>query len=577
MNSETIKIIRGEILSESGREYLIDSIVTKKETGELPMPGVSPEDEPEQKIRKISTAAIYALYQNEFDHLETIKLQYSISKEDMILLAEIAVDLAHVKNEPANAFNIIEYQELDSIRINKTFMSYMNSLLQDEEFEAACEVWNNYKELCTNEQRVNDMFKNTFKHIMAFKPDESERDYSKGLQFQELFKLPKEFTYPVVIEEFEHNKKKGNYLTAAILSQKFGLTQAVTNQAAFLAWKDEMEQFQNNLDRGNYREIEQLEKADPYAETKNISKQYHLFDYKNENNNLDKDLIRKIHEIVLPISEKLVDSKLLQSNKPNVKIFLANDLINDYQLFNSKVAVGTAEKTAVNIVKLIDFIQDESKDIQTAKDYKPILDNLLSKIPIDDKVIEKLSKKLFYLALDNGDLEYAKKIFDTYSLEIRVVGPKLAEYANSMADSDQFTLLMDFIEMFDLQKMLKDNDVFMRKIDNYYYATMKKKKYLNCFAIADMFQMNEKKRFQPITLLIDEHFKTRNLKEIHKLMKKYKMKKRNVKSSARAMYLRSLKTDREYAIRLRREFGLSIFDVGIITWFLYEFLKFKMK
>ena len=69
-------------------------------------------DDPERRTREISVAALYALFHNEFDHLATIKQQFSLAKEELILLAEIAVDLAHVKNEFEKAFKISRYSYL---------------------------------------------------------------------------------------------------------------------------------------------------------------------------------------------------------------------------------------------------------------------------------------------------------------------------------------------------------------------------------------------------------------------------------------------------------------------------------
>ena len=577
MNIETIKIIKKDLLSQSKENDLIELVVREKETQDSLMPDVTARDDPEQKTRKITIAALYALYQNDFDHLETIKRQYSPSSEELILWAETVVDLAHINKEPARAFKIIEYMELDPGRLKKTIVSYLSVLLHAEEFEAASEIRRNYKELCKNDQRVNDILQDTFKRNMVFRAEVSKRDYSKALKFQKLFQLPKEITYPIVIEEIDQNNKTGNYLAAATLSQMFGLNPSVTNKAAFRVWKSEMRQFQNNLDQGLYQTIDQSDQNDPYVQAKNISEQFHLFDYKNIYGNLSRDIIRLMQEIALPISEKTIDPNSYPKNSPYAKILLSHCLINDYQLTNSDLAVGIADKTTTNIVKLIAFIQEESKDIKSAKNYKPIIDDLLKKAPIEDDVIDNISMKLLFIALDAKDFEYGKKIFDTYVIDIKEVAPQLSVYANDMANSDHFNLLLDFVEIFDLQKMLKDNEMFMGKINAHYDEYMKEKKYLNCFAIADLFRMANKKRVYPITLLIDEHLKSQSLDEIHKIMKKYKIKKRDVKGSAKLMYLNSIKTDRDYAIKLRKDFDLSYFDVGLITWFLYELLKLNTK
>ena len=61
------------------------------------------------------------------------------------------------------------------------------------------------------------------------------------------------------------------------------------------------------------------------------------------------------------------------------------------------------------------------------------------------------------------------------------------------------------------------------------------------------------------------------------MMKKYKVPKKDIIGSVKLMYLDSLKSDRDYAKRLRKFFTMSIFDVGFLNWLLYEVLGFSIK
>jgi hypothetical protein len=86
-----------------------------------------------------------------------------------------------------------------------------------------------------------------------------------------------------------------------------------------------------------------------------------------------------------------------------------------------------------------------------------------------------------------------------------------------------------------------------------------------------------KQRIQPVKSLIDEHLKNQNIKEIHKLIHKYNIRKSDIKDSAKLVYLDSLKTDRNYAVQLRSNFELSVFDVGFFNWLFYEVIRLKSK
>ena len=62
---------------------------------------------------------------------------------------------------------------------------------------------------------------------------------------------------------------------------------------------------------------------------------------------------------------------------------------------------------------------------------------------------------------------------------------------------------------------------------------------------------------------------------IHHLMRKFKIKKRDVRGGAIIMYLDTIKSDRDFSIQLRKDFEMSVFEVGFANWFLYEFLNLK--
>ena len=117
----------------------------------------------------------------------------------------------------------------------------------------------------------------------------------------------------------------------------------------------------------------------------------------------------------------------------------------------------------------------------------------------------------------------------------------------------------------------------MEHVNDYYNKNMKSKKYLKCLFTAEQFDMERQKRIEPLKLLIDEHLKKQNLNEIRNMMKKYKIPKKDITGSVKLMYLDSLKSDRDYARRLRKFFGLSVFDVGFFNWLFYEVLGFKLK
>lgn len=575
MDLETIKRVREELLGQRPVKKLIDLVVQKRENDDALHRGTGTHEDLEREAQAICLTVINTFYHNNFKQIDQHRREYSLSKEDLTLLTEIAVDLAHAHNEHAKAFSIIEFMPLDTMRTTKIVMSFLEIILQAGQYEAAGKVWNKYKDLGVSEQSFHDLLQSAFKKVMTFQDSVNQRDYTKVFEFQKLFQLPRDITYSIVSEEYEENRKAGNYLTAATISQMFGLNPNVTNDAALQAWRSCLLQFQKNLDQGQYQTFDQPAEDDPYLQAKQISDEFHLFDYQDSYGNYDKELVKKIQDMAIALFEKLRDPNQFMRNAGYARIFFAHRCIQDYQLMNHKIAANIADKTSDGVVKLLSFIQEESKSLDAAKKLKPILDDLVSKVSSDNEVIDELSIQMFHLALEAKDLEYAKKIYATYSLNPKDVLPKLAVYANDLANAGQFDLLLDFIEMFELQKMLKDNKHFMEKIDAYYDENMQRKRYLKSFAIADLFQMKNKKRVAPIKLLIDDHLKEHNLTEIHHLMKKYKIRKKDVRGSAKLMYKDVVTTDKNFAVELRKDFELSIFDVGIFTWLMYEVLNMK--
>jgi len=94
---------------------------------------------------------------------------------------------------------------------------------------------------------------------------------------------------------------------------------------------------------------------------------------------------------------------------------------------------------------------------------------------------------------------------------------------------------------------------------------------LKCLYIAEVFDFDRSQYIYSVKSLMDTNLKNKNLMEVKNLMKKYRAKKDEISGTIKQGYFDMLKKDKYFAGRMREEFDLSIFEVGFLKWFLYEF------
>ena len=239
--------------------------------------------------------------------------------------------------------------------------------------------------------------------------------------------------------------------------------------------------------------------------------------------------------------------------------------------------MNITERTQSRIKDVIKIIEDEIKDSKSVELYMPVLEDFKKISGLEIRAFDIIGKKLLFVALKEKDIQRAKKVFDTYYLDLSMIAPQLVNYAKEWADQNLFDLVFEFLSHFDIKKILSQNSKFMKLVDDYYNYNIKAGKYLTCLLTAEQFNMKHKKRVEPLTLLIGEHLKKRELKAISAMMKKYKVRHKDIVSSVKLIYIDFLATDRDFAKRLRKFFNLSFFDVGFFNWLLYEVLGLSIK
>lgn len=573
MDSDAIKALHEDLIGTNSRPEVIERVVQEFNINAFKLP----QDKIDYNSKEVGLAFIHSAYNERFEYVDRLKGRYLISPENLEMLIALAVDMASARDESRRAFEIIEAIPIDINRMGKCVVSYVDKLLDEDRYEEAGTIWSRYKDKGIPEKNLLDTLKDTFNKAMIINGEPDKHDYTKALQLQKLFNLPKGITYDKVSEHFTLNNKAGNYLVAATLGDTFNFNRSIINEAAFQAWQTEIAKFQKNLENNYYSEFEELGSDDPFETAKGIIERFHIFEYESESETADKTYIKKIQEKAFHLFDMMLKPAIIKGNSHYAIIYVINRILTEYQLINETISKSIMERTQSKIKDVIKLITGELKDTASMKIYMPILENIQTVSQLDIQSFDIMGKKILSLALDEKNLEYAKKVSDTYMLDAYLMAPQLVEYAKKWAEDNLFDLVFDFLAVFDIKNVLLRDDKFMRLANKYYDESLRNRQYLKCLLAADEFSMPHKKRIKPLKMLMDERLKSRDLNEIYNIMKKYKIQRRDVIGSVKMMYKEYIKTDKEYAKRLRKFFNLSVFEIGFFTWLIYEFLGFGGK
>jgi len=574
----TISELKEELIGRSPDKQLIKSIIEDPDAGkEFVSEAFRAKDEPKKYLKFVYLSLIKGLFLLKISEIGRLKGVFSLEEDDVTEVAGLTFLFAEEQKKYNVMLYIVENFNLTDKSLVKPLVELIKTLILSREYEKAVDIWNKYSKFIINDKPIIEVLEKVYKRSMSFKKENLVRDYSDAFNIIRLFKLPKDVTFQNAIDEFNFNFNAKRFYTAALISKTLKLGEAITRKAAYEAFKKEIERFRKNLEKGIYKNWKKIDVNDPFFRARKILSEFGIYDVKIEKSSKEYDLVRKIAEIVYEIFAILVDEKLYAGIGLISKTYLSINLIKDYALNNDHLFPHIFKNVAIQSEKLTKNIDREVIDYKSGMEYYELLKSLRALNVLNYEKTDNIAEKIFIFALRRKEIQTVIRTYTEFSFNFDSVRKDILEIIYEWAKNNDFDNIFILMDRFPIKDSIIKDEQFMEKVKNYYNKNLKENKLLKCLNIAEAFNFNRTQYVDSVKGLIVFNLKSKKITEAKKLMKKFKIKKKEISGVIKEYYFEVLKTDRNYAGKLRAEFDLSIFDIGFLRWFLYEVIGLKLK
>lgn len=575
MQVDLIKELRDQLLGRRISKKLISQITTRRPQQTLYQYQAVIDAEPKQKERLLYEMVMLLMYHNYFEQLHTLRQMSLLTLESFVQLAELAVDFALKQKAYEKAYGIADHIALDTMRMRKCITKYLDVLLRADKFEQAGAIWQRHNDLEKLKESMVPLFDKIFASKMRFQKPPKQRDYTQAIELQTIFSLPAEITYQRALHQFEMQIEAENFGKAATLGRVFKLGETRTIDAAYRAWKEEMQIFCKRLEQGKYKHFRNVKKTDPYMRALSIRDEFQFYTQPMDTGTISFSRINDVQRYVQIVLKKLLTDDTFETSSPYAGIFFANRLLHDYHMISEETDPDHAKENCGFCNRLFVCAVEQITDIKSARRYVPILQELSELSVIDMNLFFAEFQTILSYACDSNEMTFARHVADVLDISddtiIDVLTPHVLSYLHAM-NIDAIQGLIDSLQI--TPEQLYSREQIQHEVEQVYAESLIEGKYLKCLALVDVFSMEMPKKMIPVTYLIKDLILASDKEAVYRLFQKYHVRRYELQLYIKHIYLDLIAIDKQYAKTFRSYLYLSVFEVGFFNWLFYEVFNF---
>lgn len=571
MIDKVLANIREELLGAKPLQASINDVTRDPNSNDL-FPTLTNREDPFVWMHGMVLFLIHLMYHGLFDKIEDVLNSNQLHRAEILKVSELSFDFAFQRNQFQVCFKMLDFFGLDAGRTTKIVSNYICEYLDRKEYQKASELWNTYQNRGIPEKTIMEYVEKAFKRVSDFRSTDTQRNYKPMFQLVELFNIPRPVTHWTGIEQYNYTMQNRDYYMAALIAKKLRLPASHINKAGFEAFKHTIIRVRENIARGSYKENSSLSPGDPYYIAKSLIEEFNLFDFKTKEEKKDTSIIKKISEMAYDLFVDVFNIGESSGNAPIVIYSLGIQILRDFQLMNDMIHFTVAQNTQNIIGKFIDTIAITLKEKVDVKAYYPIMKELRSVYRGDYARLDPLIINLTSKALAQKEIELANKFNLDFHFPLHEIRQTVLDLILEWMNHGDFDSILLVLKYFPFYDDLKNNKLFMTELINYYKETVKSQKILKSLTIAEAFHLERSLLLEPVRLYVQELLNQGNVEEAKKFIRKYHLRRKEYLPVVKGSYITVLQSSKQLAGRFRSELKLSIFDVGLKNWLLYEVL-----
>jgi len=573
MFEEAVNQLKKDLLGFNPNPEFVQGILNGTYEKESSVDNLPKANGSKSELIPVVLTLITFMYHEHFDEVESYVHIFAMNKSEISEIAGLAFGLAIAQKKFEKCSTLLYHYEIGLDMTYRFIRGYVDFLLNNKKYSKAYEVWSYYKEkynltIGFIEQSIKEIFNKS----MTLIRNKGSKDYSDVFEFVREFHVPHKIIYSKAMSHFNYNMSHNNQYQGALIAKNLELGSSLTKNAAFQALKAEVKKFNTLLKKGAYNIKMKILDNDPFIVLKNIIKEFDIYNVNklHQTDLKEKSLYLNVFELVSSTVTKILDGASFTNLDENTRYYLAISLINDFRLYDDALSVAKSNDIIVSLNMMLRNINSKITDLKSALQYEEILKFFKGISLPDVSEINSIGRKLFILSLKEKDINRAKYYYDLFSLKLHFLTIETTEIVFNLVDKNDFDTLINLLKAFPIKDEFTRDKRFMDTMYNLYFKSVIECKEKKSNEIAAIFGFGKDIKYKAIKELVFNKIEEIDFEEAKKLISKHKIKKKDLQGRLKDLYRKLIKEDKQTACQLRKEFGITIMDIGILTWLLRE-------
>lgn len=492
--------------------------------------------------------------------------------EDFLNMAEVAFDIAAMKNDTVRMFCLNSRFLFDARRSAQAVAHYLYALLGEGRSEEARQTKAQHKRTLSSHQ-LQEWGVRFFKQAMTFAPSEDQRDYTLAVEVQKLFNLETTLTTSLARAQYDYCMHHDLYEQAADLADFFALGTQPRMRAALEVFKRRFAAFEEKLMAEKYRDRAKLPDTDPYMTTLTYAQQAELLDNRYLEDPACAQYPREVRSVVFSLLRKLMKNDTKSTASLYLKSFFCGIMVRDYTLLGPGSRT-IQEECAELITSLVEQYDPLIHKVSEANKYYDVLVLLYQLGTQERNTIRRFGQRIFELYADHHLHHPMAQCIVDFELSHGDTYPALKNKCLELLDKNDLPAFFKFCDAVSMETRIGKDEDFIRKVFYVYQSLIFTHDYETALTLSKRFTIPAQRRLEPVRSLIGEMLRRGEYKRARGVMQLFGLQNRHIRQTLLTTYLARTKEKGDTAARFRQEFDIKISDIGVLRWFFTEILHF---
>ena len=520
---------------------------------------------------KLMEAVIWFLYRGDMETVSTICARQGVTGIERAELATIAFDLAVESGNVDTQYLLASSFFFDESRISTGILNYIETLMEKNNLTETTSVMKKFRSKMIPEQR-QQAGRRVFQKALSYSADTKQVNYAGAYEIYKIFDLDRNFVDPIILQHYDVEINRKNYVTAAELALSFNLDSHRLKEAAYRALEEAFAEFRGKYDLGLYAFNAKLSPGDPFCAVEKLVRTYGLVDEFHLLDPAGKHYYQKSQDLGFFFLKKICQSLPGGPEELWVAIFFSAKLISVFRLDN--VSNLKLAQDVDDIIGKIAFHLDETlQDSRLANSYYHALISYFSFLSSHKQVIRRLGERLFNFLIADDRVKEAADLYSAFKFQDAEIKDALFNRILVLLKLNKMEVFREYLDTFKLVPLIKNNESLLSRIYAQLDENIRHLDFKQAQSLVEIFEIPIRGILQPLRSMLQTLMLNKRDDDALKLMREFDVRISHVIPILQEAYCSRAAGDWKQGKEFRGIYRLNAYDVGVFNWFFLEILR----